>query len=64
MIYVVWNVGGKKPVIATVPEQIFNGHGSMRESVYKQGLQDAFSIVQNPARCSNTVAQIQNSELY
>lgn len=39
------HVQSEQPVVRAVLEQIPHGHGSVRESVDKQGLEDALSIV-------------------
>jgi len=37
----------------TNPEDVSYGHGSLRESVYKQRLEQPLSIVEGMADCSN-----------
>lgn len=55
MVDVVRHIQGEQPVVCTVPKQVAQRHGSMREAVNKQGLQKPFTIVTGIAYSCNTV---------
>jgi len=53
MIDKVANPEGKSPIVATVLEQIHDGHGRMRESMNKESLEDSLHIMDGPTNGGN-----------
>lgn len=47
---------GKSPIVATVLEEIHDGHGRFGKAVHEDCLENALYIVQRPASGGNSIA--------
>lgn len=64
MVHVVRYVTGKCPVVRAVLEEVPKRHGSMRESMNEQRLQQALRIVSNPAEGSDAKKKVSIKDGY
>lgn len=54
----VGHISCETPVVSTVLEEVEYWHGAMGEPMNKQGLKDAFCVVEGPAPSSNAKIKI------